>query len=147
MPTVTIDTRIEVVLGGETKLINHERSHTTTGSGFFDQSFTVLDNDTSVTLFDIANSPLTALELVVIEVDPDNVYTDAATEARLTIELGGATDVISLRVRREAPLVLTAEDIGSDKDNLDESILTIKAKNENADGVGDVAVRVLLIGS
>ncbi len=147
MPAVTIDTRIEVVLGGETKLINHKRVHTTTGKAFFDQSFTVLDNNTSVTLFDIANSPLTALELIVVDVDPDNVYADAATAAQLTIEIAGATDKISLRVRRETPLVLGADEIGSDKDNLDEVIKTIKAKNENAQDAGDVAVRVFLIGS
>ena len=145
MATLTINTIGEITIGGE-KLRFSRYSSLTVGDTKFDQKALVADNNTTVTLWSVASSPIASFLAAIIIVDPDNVYADNATAAKLEIEFqGNGTDVIAFTVRREAPLILTTDDIGSDVDSIDELIDTIRAKNTNADAIGDVAVRLILL--
>lgn len=145
MASLSIYTVLEVTIGGE-KLRAVRNTTLTVGDEKFDQKGLVADNNTTVTLWNAANSPVDSFTTAIIIVDPDNVYADNNAAAKLEIEFqGNGTDVIAFTVRREAPLILTTDDIGSDVDNIDEVIDTIRAKNTNAEAAGDVAVRLILL--
>lgn len=145
MATLDIYTVLSLTIGGEKTRIVRD-STLTVGDEKFDQTATVADNNTTVTLWAAANSPVGAFTTAIILVDPDNTYADDAAAAKLEIEFqGDGTDVIAFTVRREAPLILTTDDIGADVDSIDEVIDTIRAKNTNADAAGDVSVRIVLL--
>lgn len=148
MATLTINTIGEITIGGE-KLRFSRYSSISVGDTKFDQKALVADDNTTATLWTAATSPIASFTTAIIIVDPDNVYADNAAAAKLEIEFqGDGTDVIAFTVRREAPLILTTNDIGSDVDNIDELIDTIRAKNTNAEpaeGNSDVAVRLILL--
>lgn len=145
MASLSIYTVFTATIGGE-KLRAVRETTLTVGDEKFDQKALVADNNTTVTLWAAANSPVDSYSVAIIIVDPDNVYADNASAAKLEIEFqGDGTDVIAFTVRREAPLVLTSDDIGADVDSIDELIDTIRAKNTNADAAGDVAVRLILM--
>jgi len=146
MGSLDVNVNISGTFGGETLRYSDKRT-ITTGDEKADFIALVADNDTSVTLWTAAASPLGSFQAVIIIVDPNDDYADAAAAAKLDIEFNGASDSIAFTVRREAPLILTTDDIGSDQDNVDEVIDQIKAKNTNAEGVGDVEVRVILLGN
>lgn len=143
MASLSIQTTIQCTIGGETLRFSDKRT-LTVGEQKHDAKVTVADNDGTAVLWGASSSPIDDFTALVIIVDPDDVYADNAAAAQLTIELAGSSDKSTFRVRREAPLILAADDIGSDIDNLDQTIETITAKNENADGVGDVGVRILI---
>lgn len=140
MPAITVYTTIEATAGGEVIRYSGKRT-LTTGDRKYDLRATVADDNTIETLW---TSNVHNFEFLMIVVDPDNDYEDGDAAAELTIELAGSSYTQSVRVRREVPFMLGANDLGDDIDSLDQVIQTIKAKNENADGVGDVDVRLIL---
>lgn len=144
MGTVSIHTVITATLGSE-KVRTVRNTTKTIGSQKHDQIATVADNNGEAILWSAATSPIDTFSMAVIQVDPDDTYADDAAVPVLTIEFqGDGTAISSFAVRREAPLILTSDDMGADIDNLDEVIDTITAKNENADDAGDVDVRIIL---
>lgn len=146
MASVSINTTITSTIGGEEVRFSAKRA-LTAGDAKHDLKAIVADDNGTAVLWASASSPITDWDIAIIVVDPDNVYADGAAAAQVTIELAGSTDTIALRARREAPLIISADDIGSDIDNLDETIETITAKNQNAADAGDVAVRILLFSA
>ncbi len=145
MSSMSIYTVITGTVGGE-KLRITKKTNRTVGVEKFDQIRTILDNNTKETLWAAAASPISSFSMAIIIVDPDNVYADDDAAAQLVVEFqGSGSTAFSTMVRRESPFVLTTDDIGSDADSLTELVDTIIAKNTNADGAGDVTVRVVLV--
>lgn len=145
MATLNIYTVLDLTVGGENMRVRRAGTRTVDGVKF-DQKNSVADDNTTVTLWAAASSPIASFSMAIIVVDPDDVYADDAAAAKLEIEFqGDGTDTVAFTVRREAPLILTTDDIGSDVDSIDELIDTIRAKNTNADDAGDVAVRLILL--
>jgi hypothetical protein len=143
--TITTYTTVSGTIGGEAIRVS-KLANLTTGDAMVSQTVVVPDDNTTVTLWNAAQSPITAFSMCVIDVDPDNAYLDNAAAAKLEIEFqGSGATAVAFRVRREAPLILTTDDIGADVDSINQIIDRIVAKNTNADGIGDVAVRVILI--
>lgn len=145
MGSLSIHTVITGTIGGE-KLRTTKTTMRTVGAEKFDQIRTIADNNTKETLWAASSSPISSFSTAIVVVDPDNVYADDAAEAQLVVEFqGDGATAFSAMVRREAPLILTTDDIGADADTLTEVIDTIIAKNTNADDAGDVAVRLILL--
>jgi len=145
MASINILTKITGSIGGEKVRVSKD-TNLTVGVEKFDQVRTVADNNTKETLWAAASSPISSFSVAIVVIDPDDVYADNSSIAQMEIEFqGSGTTAFAARVRREAPLILTTDDIGADADSIAETVDTIIAKNVNADGIGDVSVRVILM--
>lgn len=146
--SITIQTVLNATIGGENLRFSALR-RLDIGVVKHDIMATVAENNGTRTLYNASASPVTPPKFIGIIVDPDSAFEDNDPARELTIEITGSDNhKAAVRVRGETPLILGAGDFGADRDNLDESIATIVAKNENAvgdpAGSNNVTVRILI---
>lgn len=151
MPTLTHKTIIEIDLGGEALRVSQSRE-LIVGSMKHDLLVEVEEDGGEATLYSRNASPLGGFGYMAIIVDPDGQFQDGDEARELTVQITGTDGAsVAFNVRGETPLVLGAEDIGVDADNLDEAVLTISALNANPvgdpAGSNNVFVRCLLFGA
>lgn len=146
--SITVYQNINGTIGGE-KVRFTRNSVLTVGDVKHDIMATVAEDNGTAVLYTAASNPVSPAARVMIFVDPDAAFVDGAAARQLTIEITGSDgSKAAVRVRGETPLILGAGAFGADIDNLDETIATITAKNQNAvgdpAGSNDVTVRILI---
>ena len=116
----------------------------TTGTRVYATETNIADDNTSVTLW-AADGGLGTFDFGTFQIDPFGAETDGASDAALILEVAGATYTIAFEIHLEVPFIVPGK-ITDDQDGTLEDVVSIKVKNTNADGVGDLRGKLALFG-
>lgn len=144
MASTRVVSRILVGQGSDANALVSSRVRTT-GTDRHQAEALVVDSGGIKTIWVSGDSGLTTFDFGEVQVDPYGDLADGAADAELVLEIASASYVIGLQLPLEVPMRIPGK-ITDDVDGALEDVDQIRVKNNNADGDGDLKVKLVLFG-
>lgn len=144
MPSVTVTSHLLRAVGSDQNALESRRVRTVGADRHVAEAL-VVDNGGIKTIWVAGDSGLTTFDFGEIQVDPNGELADGAADAELVLEIASASYVVGMQLPLEVTLRIPGK-ITDDVDGALEDVDQIRVKNNNANGDGDLQVKMVLFG-